>query len=98
MQWSILVVVDICSFCIGGPSLDQLECNYYILYRDLNKSKVYNIFAEHLIDVEDTSNEKIPPRNPTPAILLDYQEDEVQAAVIPTVPFNNYILPIRPKF
>lgn len=49
-------------------------------------------YSEHLIDVEDTSNEQVPPRNPTPAIRCDYQEEHVQAAVAPSTPFINYIL------
>lgn len=49
-------------------------------------------YSEHLIDVEDTTNEQVPPRNPTPAIRCDYQEEHVQAAVTSTIPFNNYIL------
>lgn len=46
-------------------------------------------YSEHLIDVEDTSNEQVPPRNPTPAIRRDYQEEEVQA---PVVPLTNYVV------
>jgi suppressor of cytokine signaling 7 len=85
----------ICRFAIHKVVRRDLIPSLPLPRRMIDYLNTPHYYSEHLIDVEDTSNEQVPqvpPRNPTPAIRRDYQEEEVQALVVPNVPLNNYVV------
>ncbi|XP_044270458.1 uncharacterized protein LOC123015071 [Tribolium madens] len=82
----------ICRFAIHKVVRRDLIPSLPLPRRMIDYLNTPHYYSEHLIDVEDTSNEQVPPRIPTPAIRRDYQEEEVQAPIVSNVPLNNYVV------